>query len=102
MASAIWPIDGRSPFGKMYLSFQGDEFRGCSFINTVVEFGEALPAALAISIGHKREMTAAIENLFLAKGRHAAADARALAVAIDGAIVAVQFGERPDDVLKSL
>jgi AcrR family transcriptional regulator len=82
--------------------FKRDDFRGCAFINTVVEFGEALPAAFAISIGHKREMSAVIENLFPAKGKQTVADARALAVAIDGAIVGVQFGESPDDVLKSL
>jgi AcrR family transcriptional regulator len=82
--------------------FKGDDFRGCAFINTVVEFGEALPAAFAISVDHKREMTAVIENLFPAKSKATAADARALAVAIDGAIVGVQFGESPDEVLKSL
>jgi hypothetical protein len=47
-------------------------------------------------------MTAVIENLFPTKSKATAADARALAVAIDGAIVGVQFGESPDEVLKSL
>jgi hypothetical protein len=47
-------------------------------------------------------MAAVIRTLLPASSRTAKADARALAMAVDGAIVGAQFEESPDVVLKSL
>ncbi|AQH01262.1 TetR family transcriptional regulator [Burkholderia sp. KK1] len=80
----------------------GDEnYRGCAFINSVVEVGATLPQAVDISRRHKRDMTAAIRAL-MPSSRSAKPDAQALALAVDGAIVAAQFAESPAEALKAL
>lgn len=80
----------------------GDEnYRGCAFINSVVEVGATLPQAVEISRRHKRDMTAAIRAL-MPSSRTAKPDAQALALAVDGAIVAAQFAESPAEALKAL
>lgn len=82
--------------------FESDEYRGCAFINAVVEVGGTLPEAVDISRRHKLDMAAVIRMLLPAASRTAKADARALAMAVDGAIVGAQFEESPDVTLKSL
>jgi AcrR family transcriptional regulator len=81
--------------------FGSENYRGCAFINSVVEVGATLPQAIDISRRHKRDMTAAIRALMPAS-RTAKADAQALALAVDGAIVAAQFSDSPADALKAL
>lgn len=81
--------------------FGSESYRGCAFINSVVEVGATLPQALDISRRHKRDMTAAIRALMPAS-RTAKADAQALALAVDGAIVTAQFADSPADALKAL
>ncbi|WP_250435650.1 TetR/AcrR family transcriptional regulator [Caballeronia sp. ATUFL_F2_KS9A] len=81
--------------------FGSENYRGCAFINSVVEVGATLPQAIDISRRHKRDMTAAIRALMPAS-RTAKADAQALALAVDGAIVAAQFADSPADALKAL
>jgi AcrR family transcriptional regulator len=81
--------------------FGSESYRGCAFINSVVEVGATLPQAIEISRRHKRDMTAAIRALMPAS-RTAKADAQALALAVDGAIVAAQFADSPADALKAL
>ncbi|SAL13061.1 TetR family transcriptional regulator [Caballeronia turbans] len=81
--------------------FGSENYRGCAFINSVVEVGATLPQAVDISRRHKRDMTAAIRTLMPAS-RTAKADAQALALAVDGAIVAAQFADSPADALKAL
>ncbi|CAL8476573.1 TetR/AcrR family transcriptional regulator [Caballeronia novacaledonica] len=81
--------------------FGSEAYRGCAFINSVVEVGATLPQAVDISRRHKRDMTAAIRTL-MPGSRTAKADAQALALAVDGAIVAAQFAESPADALKAL
>jgi len=76
-------------------------FRGCAFLNSVGELGPALPGVLEATRRHKADMTAAIARLLPpAAGR--ARQARALALAVDGAIVQAQFQESPDAALESL
>ncbi len=82
--------------------FKSDAFRGCAFINTVVELGAALPTTVDISRNHKQDMGAAIRKLLPSSSRSANADARALVLAVDGAIIGAQYGEPIDEVLKSL
>lgn len=72
--------------------FFGRTFRGCAFINTVVELGPILPEVVEVSQSHKREMAQVIANLLPASD-HREVDAEAIAMAIDGAIVKVQCGE---------
>jgi AcrR family transcriptional regulator len=81
--------------------FGSEGYRGCAFINSVVEVGATLPQAVDISRRHKRDMTTAIRTLMPAS-RTAKADAQALALAVDGAIVAAQFADSPADALKAL
>ena len=81
--------------------FAGADFRGCAFLNSVGELGPALPVVLEVTRRHKADMTAAIARL-LAPGAGRARHARALALAVDGAIVQAQFGKSPDAALESL
>ncbi|HEY4316264.1 MAG TPA: TetR/AcrR family transcriptional regulator [Herbaspirillum sp.] len=82
--------------------FKDGDYRGCAFINSVVEVGETLPEAIDISLRHKRDMVAAIEKLLPPTSGTAKADARAIMLVIDGAIVGVQSGEAPESVLDSV
>ncbi len=78
----------------------GPDYRGCAFLNSVGELGPALPAVLAATRRHKQDMTAAVTRLMKpAPGR--ARVARALALAIDGAIVQAQFHETADTALEA-
>ena len=82
--------------------FGSDAYRGCAFINAVVEVGGTLPEAVDISRRHKLDMAAVIRTLLPARSRTAKADARALAMAVDGAIIGAQFENSPEVALKSL
>ena len=70
--------------------FASDDYRGCAFLNSVGELGPALPAVVDATRRHKQDMTAAIARLMKA-GPGRARTARALALAIDGAIVQAQY-----------
>jgi len=76
-------------------------FRGCAFLNSVSELGEALPEVVAITRQHKADMTKAIATLLPASRRRASL-ARAAALAVDGAIVQAQFEASPKAALASL
>ncbi|KQR76176.1 TetR family transcriptional regulator [Burkholderia sp. Leaf177] len=82
--------------------FKSDVYRGCAFINAVVEVGGTLPEAVDISRRHKLDMAAVIRTLLPAGSRTAKADARALAMAVDGAIIGAQFEDSPEVALKAL
>jgi len=81
--------------------FRDGEFRGCAFINSVGELGASLPEVAAVTLDHKRDMTAAVAAL-LPPSRKNKQIAEAVALAIDGAIVHAQFTDKPDAALKSL
>ena len=81
--------------------FAGDDYRGCAFLNSVGELAPALPAVLEATRRHKLDMTAAVTRLMKpAPGR--ARIARALALAIDGAIVQAQYLESPGAAVEAL
>jgi AcrR family transcriptional regulator len=80
--------------------FEDKGFRGCAFINVVNEMGEELPAVKAMSRQHKDGMTQAIASL-LPPSRQRKATARALAVAVDGAIVHAQMSPDADEALRA-
>ena len=81
--------------------FAADGYRGCAFLNSVGELGAAVPAVVEATRRHKQDMTAAVAGLMKpAAGR--ARTARALALAIDGAIVQAQVLASPDAALEAL
>ncbi|MCI3206028.1 MULTISPECIES: TetR/AcrR family transcriptional regulator [Pandoraea] len=96
---------GQSPADALVATlaqwFSRDDFRGCAFLNSSAELGTADPQILEIVREHKDDMTSAIETL-VAPGNTRAAKARALALAVDGAIVHVQMGHPLPLVLDSL
>lgn len=81
--------------------FGGEGYRGCAFINAVVEIADIVPEAKEISRQHKLDMTLAISTL-LPPSAHRKRNASAIAMAVDGAIVRAQMDESPDSALKSL
>jgi AcrR family transcriptional regulator len=81
--------------------FDDEGFRGCAFINSVGELGEALPEVLEIAQRHKQDMTSVIASL-LPASRQRAVDARALALVVDGAIIRAQMDRDPTAALWSL
>lgn len=76
-------------------------YRGCAFINSVVEVGASVDDAAAIAQRHKDDMTAAIADL-LPPSRGRAALAQMAAMAVDGAIVRAQMDASPDRALRTL
>jgi len=91
----------RAVVGALREWFVQPTFRGCAFINTVVEFGASAPEFEAISRRHKDEMTASLRTL-LPPGEHGDADATAIALAIDGAIIRAQFTHDAEATLAPL
>lgn len=92
-------IDTLVPALSEWLRVAG--YRGCAFINSVGELGGATPEVVKIARRHKRDMTDVIENL-LPPSRQRARDAKAIAMAVDGAIVHAQSDETPDAALSNL
>ena len=81
--------------------FASADYRGCAFLNSVGELAPALPAVLNAARRHKQDMTAAVARLMKpAPGR--ARTARALALAIDGAIVQAQYLASPGAAVEAL
>ncbi|MGJ7610451.1 MULTISPECIES: TetR/AcrR family transcriptional regulator [unclassified Variovorax] len=66
-------------------------FRGCAFINSVVEVGASVAGASDIARAHKREMVEVIAGLMV-EGPQRMAIAQAAALGVDGAIVKAQMG----------
>lgn len=97
---------GGKPPGRALLAtfeawFARDDFRGCAFLNSAAELGSADPGILEIARAHKAEMTAVFETL-LPRGAGRATKARALALAVDGAIVHAQMGQPLPALLEAL
>jgi AcrR family transcriptional regulator len=76
-------------------------YRGCAFINSVGEMAQALPEVVALSRQHKQDMVARIATL-LPPGPEREADAQALGMALDGAILRAQFDQHPDAAVATL
>lgn len=81
--------------------FRDPQFRGCAFINTVVELAGDLPEVVEIAHRHKDDMIAAIANL-LPAGSKIGEMAQVLGIAVDGAIVRAQFDTSPEQALSGL
>ena len=93
------PVEAVVPALREWLG--SDTYRGCAFINATAELGATLPAALDAVRQHKADMTAAIAPL-LPAGRGRKADAEAVALAVDGAIVRAQIDGSPDAAVRAL
>ncbi len=78
--------------------FMSAEFRGCAFINSVVEFSQALPEIQPVVQSHKQEMTEILAT-FLPAISERAVLAKQITLLIDGAIVMAQYGEESDQVV---
>ena len=72
--------------------FADPVFRGCAFINSVVEVGASVAGAADIAREHKREMVEVIAGL-LPDGPQRTAIAQAAALGVDGALVKAQMGD---------
>lgn len=105
-----WFVDALNRRRKMGLNalvsaleewFSDRGYRGCAFINAVVEVGGVLPEAVEISRQHKQDMMQTISTLLPASS-HRKRDAEAVAMAVDGAIVRAQMAETPGMALKVL
>lgn len=81
--------------------FLQDDYRGCAFINTVVELAEAGDFVAAQAKRHKADMMAVIHQA-LPQVPAGGARADAIALAIDGAIVRVQFDKDASAALAAL
>ena len=81
--------------------FEDEAFRGCAFINGLVEMGGTQAQVVDAARSHKDDMTAVIAQL-LPASRHRKADAQAIAIAVDGAIVRAQLEDSPVKALAGL
>jgi AcrR family transcriptional regulator len=75
-------------FDALAERFRGKDYRGCAFINTIVEVADPTSPAHAVANEHKRRLTGYLADLLADAGR---ADSRAMAarlvLLVDGAIV---------------
>ena len=81
--------------------FADEGFRGCAFINGLVELGGAQAEVADAARSHKDCMTAVIAEL-LPASKHRQLDAEAIALAVDGAIVRAQLEDDPERALAGL
>ncbi|MDD3609892.1 MAG: TetR/AcrR family transcriptional regulator [Halothiobacillaceae bacterium] len=81
--------------------FESESYRGCAFINAVVELEASVPEVARIAIRHKNELIELIAGqLPPTPERHERA--LAIAVALDGAIVRAQMEQTPASALLAL
>ncbi len=80
--------------------FQNENYRGCAFINAVVELDGTLPEVAEISRRHKKEMTDVLAAQFMSSENEGKAEI--VAMAIDGAIIRAQMDGSAESALKTL
>ncbi len=78
--------------------FMSSEFRGCAFINSAIEFSQALPEIQPVVLSHKQEMTETLAE-FLPDIPEQRVLSKQITLLIDGAIVMAQYGEESDQVI---
>ena len=81
--------------------FRDPGFRGCAFLNSVSDIGPALPEVQRITLAHKNDVAAVLADL-LPPGPERDAQALALCVAMDGAILRASFEPAPEAALSAL
>ncbi|MEW8506148.1 MAG: TetR/AcrR family transcriptional regulator [Candidatus Thiodiazotropha sp.] len=79
------------------------DYRGCAFINSLGELGEAVPEIAEITRRHKQEMNRSIAGLLPNPGSKKTTEkAEIIGMAVDGAIVGAQYAEGVEEVLDRL
>ncbi len=78
--------------------FESEGYRGCAFINAVVELGGTVPEVAEIAARHKHEVTDVIARL-LPESPDRQDRALAIAVALDGAILRAQMEKTAEPAL---
>ncbi|MES9991198.1 MAG: TetR/AcrR family transcriptional regulator [Candidatus Thiodiazotropha sp.] len=79
------------------------DYRGCAFINSLGELGEAVPEIAEITRRHKQEMNRSIAGLLPnPRSKKAAEKAAIIGMAVDGAIVGAQYAVGVEEVLARL
>lgn len=81
--------------------FESEGYRGCAFLNAVVELGRTLPEVAEIATRHKNEVMEIIARL-LPESPDRQGSALAIAVALDGAILRAQMEKAPKSALAAL
>lgn len=81
--------------------FDAPDYRGCAFINGVVELDGVGAWVSEVSLRHKQDMVKAIAAL-LPPAKERARIAQTAAMAIDGAIIRVQMEKKPGTALAGL
>jgi AcrR family transcriptional regulator len=79
--------------------FEQDNYRGCAFINALVELDMALPEMSSIVAEHKQAMIDVIATLLVPSDQQ---QAQAIATLIDGAIIRAQLDKKTEVALQSL
>jgi AcrR family transcriptional regulator len=81
--------------------FEDPLFRGCAFINSVGELGPVAPRVAEFTLAHKQDLIAEIVDVMPdSTDRQIAAEA--LALAVDGAIVRVQYEQAVEGAIAAL
>lgn len=84
-------------FDALAERFATADFRGCAFLNTMVETADPDSAAHQVAAAHKAAVTAYVQTLVEAEGRREPeAVARQLVMLMDGAIVTALRERTPD------
>lgn len=78
--------------------FSSPHYRGCAFINTVVELADMLPESLKIACRHKKQMAEVIAS-HLPTSPEREQRAEMLSMLIGGAIVKVQIEQQAQNTL---
>ncbi|MER7133243.1 TetR/AcrR family transcriptional regulator [Streptosporangium saharense] len=89
-------------FDALAERFADAGFRGCAFINTMVEAADPTGAAHRVAADHKRRVTRYVESLLTAAGhQRAAVLAPQLVMLMDGAIVTALRERSADPALRA-
>ena len=81
--------------------FESEHYRGCAFLNAVVELGGGFPEVAEIACRHKHEVTEVIARL-LPECPEREERALAIAVVLDGAILRAQMEKAASPALAAL
>jgi AcrR family transcriptional regulator len=89
-------------FDALAERFAHDDFRGCAFINTMIEAADRDSAAHQVAAAHKAKVTAYLDELLAAAGRrdHALLAAE-FVLLIDGAIVTALREGTPEAAVRA-
>ncbi|MFL6116610.1 MAG: TetR/AcrR family transcriptional regulator [Catenulispora sp.] len=89
-------------FDALAERFARDDFRGCAFINTMIEAADRDSAAHRVAAAHKGAVTEYLDTLLAAAGRDDHAElAPELMLLVDGAIVTALREGNPDAAVRA-